>query len=122
MALYGIPLGTQGTPPHREDILPPLRKVAPDLFRFTIAGIALELREAHVEFREEDGLAFSLTYALPVDPPNPPLFKSEALYLERLGAYHRAALTVVGPKGAILGGEVLNAERKSVVLPLPRNA
>jgi hypothetical protein len=119
MALYGIPMGSQGTPPNRDDILPPLRKVAPDVYHFAIAGAALTLRELRVEFREEDGIAFILTFALPDDLPAPPALEFDARYLEHLGKFHRAAITRVDAHGGVGPGRMLTMEKRSGVLPLP---
>jgi hypothetical protein len=120
MALYGIPMGTQGIPPNRDDILPPLRQVAPEVYRLAMGGVALELRECAVEFREEDGIAFLLNFALPVDWPDAPMLEFDARYLEHLGEIHRAAITLVNAQGGVGPGRMLTFDKHSGVLPLPR--
>jgi hypothetical protein len=119
MALLGIPMGTQGIPADRDSILPPLAKAARDVYRFVADGHVLELRHAVVEFREEDGMAFLLEFSLPVDPTASLEF--DAQYLNHLGSYHRAAITLVDARGGVGPGRMLTLEKRRGVLPLPRS-
>jgi hypothetical protein len=122
MALYGIPPGTQGIPPNRDDILPPLTKAAPDVYSFAIGGVGLELREARVEFRDEDGIGFMLVFALPVDLPESPVLEFDARYLAHLDKFHRAAITLVDAHGGVGPGRLLTMEKPRGTLAWPAEA
>ncbi len=89
--------------------VPRLKELAPTLYRLTSDdGQTLAPTSVDVELREEDGVAFLLTYARPA------ALRFDAEFLGRLPAGHKTALTLKDSSDKVLRTEVLTASSSSV--------
>ena len=93
------------SPPDVANALPRLRALGPSLYRvFSADGREFTPRSSEVELREEDGVAFLLTYPKPSGDP----LRFDAGYLQKLSDDHRTTLTLKDESDAVLRTELLN--------------
>ena len=93
------------SPPDVANALPRLRALGPSLYRvFSADGREFTPRSSEVELREEDGVAFLLTYPKPSGDP----LRFDADYLQKLSDDHRTTITLKDEADAVLRTELLN--------------
>jgi hydrogenase/urease accessory protein HupE len=104
------------TPPDVAKALPRLKALAPSLYRVSSGGAELSPSSVNVELREEDGVAFLLTYALPTTGP----LSFDAAFLRKLSSDHRSTLTLKDEADKVLRTELLNASNATVDTTFPQ--
>lgn len=102
--------GSPDSAPDVGAVMPRLKELAPSLYKVSAGGADLAPRSAEVELREEDGVGFLLVYPRPKDGP----LRFDAVFLGKLPADHRTALTLKDANDKVLRTEVLTARASSL--------
>jgi hydrogenase/urease accessory protein HupE len=106
------------TPPDVASAIPRLKALAPSLYSVSSAGAEMLPVKTDVELREEDGVAFLLTYARPANGP----LRFDAAFLKKLAAEHRSTLTLKDEADKVLRTELLSAANTIVGTVFPPEA
>jgi hydrogenase/urease accessory protein HupE len=114
-ALLGEPATT---PPDVASAIPRLKALGPSLYKVSAGGVELSPVRTDVELREEDGVAFLLTYAPPAAGP----LRFDAAFLRKLSGDHRSTLTFKDEADRVLRTELLTTNSATVDTPFPPGA
>lgn len=101
--------------PEIEPALPRLRARAGDLYRVSVEGETLALKESSVELREEDGVEFRLRFPR----PSKGLLRVDVLYLKLLPSDHHTSLAMTDGGEQPLASELLTAAKPWAEFLLP---
>lgn len=91
------------SPPDVASALPRLKALGPSLYRVSAGGAELSPRSFEAELREEDGVAFIMTYPKPAADA----LRFDAAFLEKLSDEHRTTLTLRDESDRVVRTEIL---------------